>query len=452
MKRIVIFIALFISLSIHSQNKLAGGFDHVIEVGCYSDWGKGYLTVTNNNIICINDSNYYHFTYKYPDNYIGFGIWNGDLILEVDGESAQGWTKEMFYSKVDNCQNAIRIKLRQVVNKDVHEVTITPIYELPDEWKQYGNIFAIKTQGETKSKRRERENKKIDIQFNERNDKDFDFFPCHFCDYLITSNNPLLDKDILKGIEHGTMFRSDDKHQPDILFTIARDANESINATYIPPTSRTVTTGIETKTRYNYITKQNEYITTQNTRTIREGGYTQETKTIDMFLEIAALDVKRINDPTISYPPIVWQTTVKRHILNPTPKFNDEEELKAYASWMTFPPNDRVTHRKATIEVDFGVTPSEDDPMIIGKVEPGSIADKAGLKVGDKLLSAKWKHGKDDKYSKLQKIKDRWRGWNLLKTIPFSYQIDFKRDGKKMQIEMTRQVITIENECWTGAE
>lgn len=110
--------------------------------------------------------------------------------------------------------------------------------------------------------------------------------------------------------------------KPEILFTISRNANESINTTYVPPSSRTINVGSKTTAQYNYLTKQNEYTTRQKYQTITEGGYTKETVINDLFLEIAALDVNKLNDTNITYPPIVWIGTIKRHVINP--KFSND--------------------------------------------------------------------------------------------------------------------------------
>ena len=250
----------------------------------------------------------------------------------------------------------------------------------------FGNAFASVT-GKVSADRRKGSNGLTkDTSYEERSDEDFDFFPCVNFDFSITSNDPLLDKEIFKN--SGLRWLNRNESNPDILFTIARDANESISSTYVPPTSRTVNEGSTTKVRYNYILHKNEYITTQNNRTIVEGGYTQETKTIDVFLEISALDVKRLNDKSTTHPPVVWQTTVKRHIVNPSTNFSVNDELKAFASWMTFPIVDRFVWAEETVYAPVGITYSGQNPHIINEVIEGSRAEKIGLMPGDKLLKA----------------------------------------------------------------
>lgn len=450
MKSLVLcFALLFGILYTKAQGTLPGGFKHIIEVGRYSDYGKGYLTITDLNRININEQRI-QCTYEYVDEYIEMSdnhLGVGDLILEVDGISAEGWNKDTFYKTVDGRHDIITMKIRGRNKTGIYDyiTKIRPKYQLPDDIKMFGNSFASIT-GQTTSQ--ERKYKLQDnISFEERHDEDYDFFPCVYYDYLITSEDPLLDKDILKKIYYGNLERNEEK--PDILITIARDASESINTTYIPPSSRVVNEGSTTKTRYNYITKQNDYITTQKNRTIYEGGYTKETKTADLFLEIAALDVKKLNDKSMTHPPIVWKTTVRRHVINPT--FNYSEELKAYATWMTLPLNDRNVWAEKNIYAPVGVIYSETNPMIIREVIAGSRAEKIGLKSGDILLKADMPYS--NKYARKnvkKNIKDK--GWAMIDTyLEDIYNIVILRNGNKMEFTLSPSYIKVGHYYLVGA-
>ena len=48
-------LSLFTFLQANAQSIIAGGFSHFIEVGRYSDYGKGYLTITDDHVIGIDD-------------------------------------------------------------------------------------------------------------------------------------------------------------------------------------------------------------------------------------------------------------------------------------------------------------------------------------------------------------------------------------------------------------
>ncbi len=453
MRNFFFTLALVVSGIVNAQT-LPGGFSHVIDVGQYSDWGKGYLTVTDTHFMSISNANnkfWSHFTYK-PEN--GNELYCGDIILAVDGVSAAGWTKEEFYKKVDNRKDIITLKVRTRKSDEGKindkEVKIRPLYILPDELTPFGNIFAS-IEGETIVQERKRKLLK-ETTYEERKDEEFDFFSCSYYDFLLNSNDPLLDMEILKKVDLHTGWERNEK-KPDIIFTIARDANENISSTYIPPSSRTVNVGSTTRARYNYFTKQNDYVTTQRTQTIREGGYTQETKTADLYLEIAALDARKLNDKSISYPPVVWKATAKRHILNPN--FNLNEELNTYAGWMTFPPFDRIAYciEDKRIYAPIGVNISTLDPHEVKEVVEGSIAAEAGIQSGDVIIKAdipnggKWRR----KYCKQNVKKNGWSGLDAYKED--ERLVTISRNGSKMELWLIPKAIYVYRfPYWIGAK
>ena len=446
-------LLVYFTLQIQAQGNLPGGFKHIIEVGRYSDYGKGYLTIIDPNIVWITEGGNerkYYITYEYideckEDDRKHFG--KGELILEVDGVSAVGWTKERFYEIIDGRHDVIKLKIRGKAEHEIYdyETMIRPLYKLPDNLDVYGNSLAI-IGGQTTVQ--ERETKKYKPSYEERRDEDFDFFPCLFYDFYINSNDPLLDKDILKKISFGSLKR--DEGKPDLLITIARNADESISSTYIPPSSRVVNEGSTTRVRYNYLTRKNDYITTQKNRTIYEGGYTKETKTADIFLEIAALDVKKLNDKSTNHPPIVWKTTAKRHVVNPD--FNYNEDLKAYASWMALPPSDRTVYVEETIYAPVGVLFSDGDPSVIKEVIKGSRAEKIGLIPGDKLLKANMPNS--NKYRlKFVKKNLKKNGWAVAEYyLDETYSIEVLRNGSKISFFLSPSSIKIWRSYFVGAE
>ena len=183
-KFLLLSICLLLSAISYAQT-LPGGFSHIIDVGQYSDWGKGYLTITDTHFMSISNANnkfWSYFTY-YPEN--GSNLYCGNIILAVDGASAAGWTKEDFYKKVDNRKDIITLKIRaqekgKIVDK---EVKIHPLYSLPDELKQFGNVFAS-INGETIVQERKCKLLKETI-YEERKDDNFDFFSCFYYDFLL---------------------------------------------------------------------------------------------------------------------------------------------------------------------------------------------------------------------------------------------------------------------------
>lgn len=435
----ILILMMLCALPLLAQGNLPGGFTHIIEVDRFPFWGKSYLTITDINRVFFKEDGESvgrNTTFEYPDEYkknTKCHLWIGELILEVDGVSAAGWTKEQFYKKVDGRQDAIHLKIRSKSDTAIfdYETKILPLYVLPDGIQEFDNKLALYG-SENADEKRAKHNKKYNISCNERYDTDFDFFYVNTYDFLITSNDPLLDKSILEKLFVPSMRR--DENNPDIIFTIARNADESINSTYIPPTSRTINEGSKTRAQYNYITKQNDYITTQKNRTIHEGGYTQETKTIDLFLELAALDAKRINDPKMTHPPIVWQSTMKRHVSNPVADFDSEEELQTFASWANFPFGIKY-NPSATIYAPLGISYSKEDPTIITNVKAGSRAQQACLKIGDKLLKAETPDSKYVNKDIKKAIKNS--GWeSIMQRDNYTYNIEIMRDGNKMKLTL----------------
>ena len=447
MKNFLVFSLMSIVCQINAQSKLAGGFEHVIDVCRYTDWGKDYLTITDDKQIGLKAAGaekykYYHVTYDYVDECksdIDKHFRRGCLILEVDGVSAKGWSAERFYQKTDNRHDVIKLKIREKSETGIveYETKIQPMYELPDDIRIFGAGFAnIKCP--TPTLYRAMRSKAV---YEERSDKDFDFFPCLTYDYMIVSSDPLLDKEILNNIPIEGMKR--DENNPDIIFTIARDAKESINTTYIPPTSRTVDLGSTTTSSYNKKTGRTTYYTTHNQYVKRTPGYTKTTTALSTFLEIAALNAKKLNDSNMTHAPVVWQVTAKRNVTNPNFKVSDE--LKAYATWMDFPILNKIELFEESFYAPVGVVCSPQNPLIIQEVVKGSRAEQIGLMPGDKINKVKMA----DKYTLLtgQEFKASGSYRRLIEERMMTqgletadnqkkYTIEILRNGKKLKLEL----------------
>ena len=389
----LLFVLIALCGHVKSQGILPEGYKHIIEVKRYSDWGKGYLTIIDDGSIGVKKSSTYFADYRLTYEPVGDTtvlLQNGDLVIEVDGKLAEGWSEERFYKAIDGRKDTIRLKVRQKTWAD-SEFTI-PIINDVDIWIHPTNDVSLK--GFLPSiKKYGRSIKAIldddkEVTWITRTDKDFDFFYVLYYDYAINSSDPLFDKELLEGMEFELHYWSHmvrREENPDIIFTVAKSADESISTTYIPPSSRTVYTGSTTTANYGVATGRYLGSTTrQNSYTVREGGYTKETKTADLYLEITALDAKKINDPKQTYPPIVWQTIAKRHLTNYN--FDVEDELKAYVTWIYFPIEERRVRRFEKIAYESLGIVAKLDNHIIDSVCPGMLAEKIGLRSGDKLV------------------------------------------------------------------
>lgn len=412
-----LFVLLLTSLY-YSTNAQVYGFKHVIGVGSYSEWGKGYLMVQNPGVATINGS--WTYDLKLANNrkwvrdgdtltsydLIGTDRYPriGDLIIEVDGVSAKGWDANKFYSVVDGRKDIVTLKLKTRKKGGViqeYEIKICPktkkLRGLEYSFKKldYGEI----------NKRVEFIRKGYEL-FETRYDHDFDFFNATRYAFAISGNSddPLLDKELLTFLTTnigrslrgesvietlGTMIY--DEKNPDIIFTIARSAEQNIATTYVPPSYRTVNTGSTTKVTSDvypgrywgsiYSTSK----TTQHGYTVKDGDYTVTTRTSDVYLQVVALDAKKINDPKQTYAPIIWEAVAKKHIVNGSETPTEVMKDMIFDFQKVFPILNLYTRVIGRISGPFGAIVDSKDPHRLKDVIPYSLADVAGFRPGDML-------------------------------------------------------------------
>jgi len=316
--------------------------EHMLEVKRYSDYAKDYLTIT--------DAGLYFYTVE-GQNYLGSYViepmsvvngswypWPGQAVTEINGQSTKGMSEEEFYAVLDGSPDSVALC---ILDKEAGsaDLTLYPIKEWPSVLSQCGitllqinnlkkNALPFNMQ---RMSRRESEFKKNNAYCTEIVDSDYDWFYAKTYDFAISGNDPLMDKTLLEFFAGRCLDMSRDTENPDVLLTVAKNADESIKTTYVPPSSRTVNLGSTTTARYNFLTQRNDYVTRQNNYTVREGDYTKTTRDVSLFLEISMLDARKVNDTLQTAPPVIYQITTSRHVVNPN--FNLDEELKAYASW-----------------------------------------------------------------------------------------------------------------------
>lgn len=379
MKKFFLF-AMFLCLGIVTYAKLPGGiFKHVINVEAYSDWGNGYLTVIDPHYYQEGKESYlaaYSFASE-DENQVFMAPDCGDIILEINDKSAKNMSPDQFYAIIDTA-NIFSIKWEN----DLGE-TYSQKFQVEREETSYMSLYDgfknFMLYNPTDSSYLSERNRIYGNSITSISSNNFDFRQARTYDYIITGNDPLNDEKILDNIDKGAMKR--DSKSPDILLTVAKNVDESITHTYIPPTSRTINTGSTTTPTYNYFTKTVSYTTKQNYQTIHEGGYTETTKATEIFLELTALDAKKVNDKSISYAPIVWQMTAKENRINNSAKPIDI--YKRHASWAGMPPVDRCGTKTVYLYEYTGLVADKNNPALVAEVAEGSRAEKAGFQVGD---------------------------------------------------------------------
>ncbi|MBQ6277747.1 MAG: PDZ domain-containing protein [Bacteroidales bacterium] len=370
----------------YSQNAKFGGlFDHVFEVTKYDDWGKGYLTIIDNHTVCCSGI-WTPFTWE-CDKFIA----NGTIITGINGRSTKNMSPNEFY-RITDMADSLLIKCIRFGLKEEEELEVIVLKKIPKEYANYDfsdGYLAYNYAYRSPIYQRNTNAKKQNLYIRELYDSYCDFSTKKTYDFFINSSDPLFDKSLLESMMKNMelLSWSRDTVNPDVIFTIAKSADESISATYVPPTSRTVNTGSYTTSRYNYLTHKYDYVTTNNTRTIHEGGYTETTKVANIFLEIAMLDAKQINNPKVTHAPIIWQITFKRDVVNPN--FNSNDAFSVYASAAEVPPADRFVYLNETLTEMSGFSFEYDgkhNVVIVTYVEKDSIVEKAGFQVGDKII------------------------------------------------------------------
>lgn len=414
--------------------------EHLFEVKRLNNWGKEYLTIVDNHFYMDVDENDHIEQIFSPYESIDGEVYLGMIILEINGQSTNNMSEDEFYSILDNSLERLELKVWYFRHKEPRTVIIKGKDVRIPEWanKPYiQNALKNGFNGQHKDyqysysngyadivRKRENNFKNKGIKCSELVDPDFDWFYVRTYDFAIVGDDPLTDRAILENL-HIPSHWTRDTENPDVIFTIAKDSKQSISSTYVPPTVRTINHGSQTKARYNALTNATEYTTTQNNQTIREGGYTQTTSNTDMFLELALLDAKRINDPNQQAAPIVWQATFNAHT---TADVNVTEVYKAWATWVAKYDACLVRStevRAYTLERLWALSEVSinQEPIMVTYATPDSP-----LQVGDKIMKYKmWNFGHRDNV--LEKDIDK-------NYYDARYNLIIKRKGEKKSIRL----------------
>jgi hypothetical protein len=397
-------------------------------------------------------------------------VYLGMIILEINGQSTKNMSEDEFYSILDNSLERLELKVWYFRHKEPRTVIIKGKDVRIPEWanKPYiQNALKNGFNGQRKDyqysysngyelivSKRENNFKNKGIKCSELVDPDFDWFYVRTYDFAIVGDDPLTDRAILENL-HIPSHWTRDTENPDVIFTIAKDSKQSISSTYVPPTVRTINHGSQTKARYNALTNATEYTTTQNNQTIREGGYTQTTSNTDMFLELALLDAKRINDPNQQTAPIIWQATFNSHT---TANVNVTEAYKAWATWVNMYDYCRLSEFTATAYTFERMWACSKDNTITY-----AISD-SWLKEGDQIIklkgtkNSKWStelglNAEDSKAGE-NSIYRRWWGEKYSSDIYHDrvYAMRIKRANGKMvtlkYVPFLKRTGEVEVFCW----
>lgn len=430
MKRLITAVAVAVLLI---SPAVLSAQEHILEVRRYPDYAKDYLTITDIGLYLYpidgqRNIGSYKVSIDYIDGY--FYPWPGQVITEINGRSTKGISEEEFYAVMDRLDSVSVCLMDRNAGGSV-KLTLYPNKEWPNDLSKWGvtllQINNLKKNASIWGKRnlseRGKDNSKLKIYMTEMVDSDYDWFYARTYDFAISGNDPLMDKTLLEKFAELCLDMSRDTENPDILLTVAKNADESIQTTYIPPSSRTVNLGATTTARYNFLTQRNDYVTRQNSYAVREGDYTKTTRDVNLFLEITMLDARKINDSLQTAPPVIYQFTTTRHVVNP--EFNLDDELIAYASWgiKSNPGWNKYAEAKMTAyypAVGFS-------GLEVTYVAENSRAWQAGLRPGDRI--ERYKYSKKGKWIK-ESVPDIS---NSKYTV--LYRCVVKRDGKTVRLD-----------------
>ena len=219
-------------------------------------------------------------------------------------------------------------------------------------------------------------------------DEEVDWTKFKTYDYVITSNDVLLERDLLEKIasKFARVGLKRDQENPDIVFSIVKDANQSIDYTYVPKTEQQVMTGSDSKAVYGWKGAYLGSITTNNYKTVTSGGYTQKTASTSAYLEVNVLETSRIGEKVI---PLIWQ--MKYHY-NANAEVDVEKVYENAIDWVKHP----VMDMHATMDSETATRYFYDNMSminmgvildarseVIGLDPKSSLVKSSGLKVGD---------------------------------------------------------------------
>ena len=354
-KSMAALAVVILSLGAHAQN--------AIEVQRFQQWGREYLTVTNNW------------------NGIFATVVKGELpsvlsvITEINGLSTTEMTPEDFYRQLtskEQCMLAYQQKQNGV--NTPKNCIITPRMN-----------YYLAEGVETISPFEKPDN------INISSDIDVDFFKYSTYDVSVTGSDPLTDKNILERLCQVFEGRGMKRNQetPDVYFTVAKSLQQSTNSVYVPKTSQVVNTGSTSSWQKNIFTGKQYLATQQHYTTVSSGGYTHTNVNATFHLIFTVFDGERVRRK--ENEPVVWRLDYNEFSSNAIDLMESVNTGVAY--WcMNYPfAQPMFSYSINTVGVAF----SSPDDIITGQVIdvlPGTDAYEKGLR-GGMTIERAYQHG-----------------------------------------------------------
>ena len=310
-------------------------------------------------------------------------------MVSVDGRDAKNWRADDFYDAMSYPRQHVLV-LGHPYREGTYEVVFDGSYPV---WMQAQGFHPLTCKWEPISNSTPSERFKI----RQDNSKDWSKFKTF--DWYISTNDVLADKELLEKIDRN--FRNAgmkrDEINPDIVFTLSKDANQSIDYTYVPKTEQQVMTGSTSKAVYGWKGSYLGSVTSNNYQTVTSGGYTQKTTVTKAYLEVTILEASRLGE---KYAPVIWQ--MKYNYTEDTAA--DVDKLYDVAiSWVDHPINDMRKKMKSKsagwhfynelTTVNFGII-LNGNAEVIGLDKASDLVKKSGIKKGDVITDSDFTYHK----------------------------------------------------------
>ena len=306
-------------------------------------------------------------------------VYVGSRVLEVDGRDARGWYPDRFYEAIATPYKHV-IKLEHPT-EGVYEVTFGNDFPA---WMTAAGFHPSQAKWSSKAYNTMSDRYKI------RMDKEAAWRSFKTYDYYFSSDDILADKELFETIcqklEKNGLKR--DENNPDVVFTIVKDANQSVEYNYVPETEERVQTGSTSTPVYGWKGAYLGSITKNNYTTVKSGGYTHKSATTKAYLEIDMLEAKKLGQKTL---PLIYQL---KYNYTENTETNVDKLYSNAVTWFDWP-TEEFSEEKTTPGVtrffykdiplyDFGIV-LDIDGTVIGLDKNSDVVKQSGLKTGDVL-------------------------------------------------------------------
>ncbi|MBE6311611.1 MAG: hypothetical protein E7076_00430 [Bacteroidales bacterium] len=390
MKKFLFFMILgATSLLFPAKTSAQNALINVERIGWYDaeypiiTWGGvigGSIDVVKyiNNLVDDNAGENKSTTFKATDETAYFG----SRVERIDGIDAKGMNSAKFNSLMAEPRSHTLLLNHPAKGRfEVHTECDIPI------WMQAYGFHPLYAKWTT-------ETTKVPENIKIRMDENAPWRTFRTYDFLILSDDVLTDKELLEkiGRKYNAMGLTRDPQNPDLLITISKDADKSVEYTYVPETVEHVQTGTNSYAMYGLYGKYLGNFSTNKYQTVKSGGYTHKTSTTNVYLEVSVLEASRMGERTI---PMIYQM---KYSYNTNSDLDVDKLYSNAVSWIEHPlyGSYSLKHTSSTEcsrffwknlpLVNFGIIVNADN-KVVGLDSNSNVVQSSGLRKGDRIIS-----------------------------------------------------------------